>query len=155
MQAPTANPPLRSWLLLRPHALTPRQFFAALGVLAAWMALAGTTALLLGFWPVTLACLLALAATTAGFVHAARHALDGERIVLLADGTLEVRVLRGTREECHRLPAAWLRVEHGEHALRLACHGRRLAVGTQLRAAGRAALAQELRQALTALQAGR
>lgn len=141
---------VRRWRLLRPHALRPGQFLAALGMLAAWLVLLAGAALLLDYWPIALFCALVLAGTVAGFWHATRHALDGETVALHADGTVEVRVARGQAESCHRFAAAWLRVEHGPAGVRLCSSGSRVLVGTQIGAAIRPALAAELRAALRA-----
>ena len=142
--------PLHSWWLLRPHALRPGQFFAVLGAIATWLLLVAGVALALGYWPVAWCCALALAAAVAGFVQAARHALDGEQVHLHADGSLEVWSMRGSACRCERLPVAWLRVEADEAGLRLSSSGRRVCVGTQLGAAARARFACELRAALRA-----
>jgi uncharacterized membrane protein len=146
---------VRRWQLLRPHALRPAQFLAALGMLAAWLVLLAGAALLLDYWPIALFCALALAGMVAGFWHAARHALDGETVALHADGTVEVRVALGQSESCHRFTAAWLHVEHGPAGVRLCSSGARLLVGTQVGAAARQALAAELRAALRAADARR
>ncbi|RCW72499.1 DUF2244 domain-containing protein [Pseudorhodoferax soli] len=146
--AQQAGAPLHSWRLLRPHALRPCQFFGALGAIAAWLLLVAGVALGLGYWPVALCCALALAAAVAGFVHAARHALDGEQVHLHADGSLEVWSMRGSARQCQRLPVAWLRVEADHAGLRLSSGGRRVCVATQLGAVARARFAAELRAAL-------
>lgn len=143
-------PPLHSWRLLRPHALRPRQFFGVLGAIAAWLALVAGVALGLGYWPVALCCALVLAAAAAGFVHAARHALDGEQVHLHADGSLEVWSACGSALRCQRLPAAWLRVQADATGLRLSSPGRQVRVATQLGAAARGRFAAELRAALRA-----
>lgn len=97
--------------------------------------------------------MLGAVGVVAGLWHAARHALDGETVALHPDGTLEVRVARGTSDACHRFTAAWLRVEHGAAGVRLCASGARVLVGTQVGGAARQALAAELRAAMRAVEA--
>lgn len=144
-----------TWRLVRNHALAPHRFFAGLAVLAGVLSLVALLACAAGLWPVAVFCLVDALACAVGFGHAAWHATDGERVELTAQGEIDIRVMRGTREDAYRFPAAWLRLEspRGRDAalVHLSCAGVRLCIGQQVTAQQRRCFEQELRAALRAL----
>lgn len=80
----------------------------------------------------------------------ARHAADQESITLVGR-RVEVVQWHGSRERRAEFPAEWLAVEPSAgqgSLLELSAHGQRVRVGRFVRPHQRAALAQELRQAL-------
>jgi uncharacterized membrane protein len=106
---------------VRNHALAPRRFFAGLALLAGVLRLMSLLACATGFWPVALFCLVNAPACAVGFAHAAWHTMDGECVQLTAQGEVDIRVMRGTREDSYRFPAPWLRLESPQAATQLWC----------------------------------
>lgn len=93
---------------------------------------------------------LELAAVGLAFLAYARHAADGEHI-LLQDGRLVVELENGGQLERAEFHRDWVRVEPraGSRSLiELSGQGRRVNVGRYLRPELRPALAQEIRRAL-------
>ena len=91
-----------------------------------------------------------LAAVGLAFLAYARHAADGEHI-LLQDGRLVVELENAGRLERAEFDRDWVRVEPsaGDRSLiELSGRGRRVNVGRFLRPELRPALAQEIRRAL-------
>ena len=157
-QALSAAQPLRSWRLSRRPALAPRQFLACLAALLAFLAFLAALACVAGYWPIAVFFAVDALAATGAFLHAGRHALDGERLELHASGELEIHVTHGAEERSYRLPAAWLCIEHercaptGQPQLRLAWGRCGVPVGDQVAPASRHCFECELRSALNALR---
>jgi uncharacterized membrane protein len=136
--------------LPRNCSLAPRQLiatFTALGLVALGIALLfwlhGATLILPFAWVEVLALAAAL-------VVYARHAGDGERL-LLRQGRLMVESTDGARTQRVEFDAASVRVEagYGERSLiRLSGQGRHVAVGQFVRSELREVLVRELRVAM-------
>ena len=138
------------WVLKRNCSISPRQLLAIYGSLCA-VSLGIATI----FWAhgATLVMPFAWAELIGvGFALLvyARHAVDSERIALVAGQLLVERRVAGRLEQVEFEPA-WLRVDlrGGDDALvELSGQGRRIEVGRYVRAEWRADLAGELRAAL-------
>ena len=138
------------WFLRRNCAVTPRQLGAVLLSLAAislcisgffWFQ--GATLIL----PFALLELLALGAS---FLMVARHATDGETIVL-RDGRLVVELEHGGKLERSEFRTIWVRVEPGaceRSLIQVSGEGKTVKVGRYVRPELRAVLAREIRMAL-------
>ena len=141
------------WILKRNCSISPRQLLLIYGAMCAvslgiaTMFWAHGALLVMPFaWVELIGVGLALLAYS-------RHAIDSERIALMAGRLLVERRVGGRLEqvEFHR---EWLRVElqGGDDALvELSGQGRRIAVGRYVRAEWRADLAGELRAALNGI----
>ncbi len=136
---PVEPPPLpvRQWKLARSPSLTPVQygcvFSGTAGIMLCFVTAFGAA----GYWPIAVFYLLVVAGLAGACWSGARHALDGDLIVLLDNGELEICCTRGAREQHYRFPAAWCRVEcvSGSHraerpGLRIACGRDQVALGT-------------------------
>ena len=145
-----AGLPSLQWLLRRNCSLAPSRLiavFASLGLLVLAIA---TLMWALGATLVLPFAALELAALALALVAYARHAVDGE-CLLLGDGRLTVERVDGSRTERLEFDAAALRVQtlRDERSLiELAGPGRRIAVGRFVRPEWREALARELRVAV-------
>ncbi|ABM34107.1 DUF2244 domain-containing protein [Paracidovorax citrulli] len=128
--------PVRHWRLARSPSLTPAQygavFLGTAGLMLCFAAAFGAA----GYWPIAVFYLLLVAGLAGACWSGARHALDGDLIVLLDNGELEICCLRGAQEQHYRFPAAWCRVEcvPGRHraersGLCIACGRHRIALG--------------------------
>ena len=151
---------LRRWRLRRNLSLSPRQYFTAYAVAAAVLAALGLWFLVLGFWPVAAFYGVQVLGLGIAFWHSARHALDGEEVVLYDTGELEVCATCGAQERRHRFPAAWCRFERSPAGrgtappgLWIACGRQRIAVGRHASRLQRERLHQELRAAVRRLAA--
>lgn len=141
--------PVLQWRLPRNCSLAPRQFVAVLGSLALLSA-----AIAAGFWlqGATLVlpfASLEVAALALALVAYARHATDGERL-LLADDRLVVERMVGNHTDRIEFDAGWVCVEPRAAGalIGLSGQGRRIEVGRFVRGELRDALARELRQEL-------
>lgn len=144
--------PALQWLLKRNCCLSPRQllrFYASLCVVS--LAIAGF------FWSVGAVLVmpfawLELAAVGAALLVYARHAGDGEKIVL-GNGRLVVELETAGRTRRAEFNSQWVRVGPGAAdgaLIEVFEHGRSVAVGRHVRPELRPALAREIRLALRA-----
>jgi uncharacterized membrane protein len=142
--------PAVQWLLKRNCSFTPVQLlWLYLSLCALSLGIAGF------FWSqgatlvMPFAC-LELLVLGAAFSAYARHATDGERIVLQG-GQLVVELENAGRLERAEFNRFWVRVEpkHGDGSLiELSAQGRSVRVGRHVRPELRPALAREIRHAL-------
>ncbi len=140
------------WLLKRHCSLKPAQlgwFYVSLCVLSMAIAtffwLQGATMVMPFAW-------LELAVVGVAFLVYARHATDGERIVLQG-GQLVVELEHAGRMQRAEFNRAWVRVEprYGDGSLiEVSGQGRSVQVGRHVRPELRPALAREIRFALRA-----
>lgn len=140
------------WFMRRNCSVTPRQL--------CWMyaSLSGVSLGIAGaFWwqGATLVMPFAwveLLAVGVAFLIYARHAADGEKIVL-GNTTLVIELERAGRLQRSEFARDWVRVESGdvkESLVVLSGQGRSVCVGRFLRPEMRSALAKEIRAALSA-----
>ena len=138
------------WFLQRNCSVSPAQLvavyftlcFVSLGISGFFWTLGAT--LVLPF------ALLEVAALGAAFLVYARHATDGELIVL-RDGRLLVELECGGKLERSEFLGGWVRVEPGAYdksLIELTGQGKTVRVGRFIRPELRPALAREIRQAL-------
>lgn len=138
------------WFLRRNCSVTPAQLgwlYASLCVVSLGI---GTFFWFQGALLILPFAWLELAAVGAAFVAYARHAADGEHI-LLQGSRLVVELESAGRLERAEFNRDWVRVEPGtsdRSLIELSGQGRRMVVGRFLRPELRPALAQELRRAL-------
>lgn len=138
------------WFLRRNRSVTPAQ----LGWLYASLC-AVTLGIASGFWLLGGTLILPIAglelvALGIAFLAYARHAADGEHI-LLAGRRLVVELENGGRLERAEFNRDWVRVEPSasdRSLIEVSGQGRRVSVGRYVRPELRLALARELRQAL-------
>jgi len=138
------------WLLKRNCSVTPAQLGWLYASLCAVTLAIGTAFWLQGAVLILPFAGLELAAVGIAFLVYARHAADGEHI-LLAGRRLVVELENGGRLERAEFDRDWVRVEPsaGDRSLiEVSGQGRRVSVGRYLRPEQRPALARELRQAL-------
>ena len=138
------------WLLKRHCSLKPAQlgwFYLSLCVLSLAIAgffwLQGATMVMPFAW-------LELVVVGVAFLVYARHASDGEKIVLQG-GQLVVELETAGRTQRAEFNRDWVRVEprHGDGSLiEASCQGRSVQVGRHVRPELRPALAREIRFAL-------
>ncbi|MBX3622038.1 MAG: DUF2244 domain-containing protein [Rhizobacter sp.] len=142
--------PRTRWRLARNCSLTPRQ------TLCAWAPLVGVCLVfaalfhLLGFGWIAVFCLVEVAAVAAALLAYARHARDGDTLVLQGD-TLTVEQQHGPATQCTQLQASGVRVAaaHEPDRVLVLCHGgRRIEVGREVSADRRSLAERELRAAL-------
>jgi uncharacterized membrane protein len=141
------------WFLKRNCSVTPRQLcwmYASLTVVSLGISAAfwwrGATLVMPFAW-------LELLAVGVAFVMYARHAADGERIVL-ENATLVVELERAGRLQRSEFSRDWVRVEPQNVSGSLVVvsgHGRSVSVGRYLRPELRPVLAKEIRAALRAV----
>jgi len=142
------------WMIKRNCSASPRQLALVFASLIALSFAFGVAFAAHGLWFVLPFVGLELLAVAAAFLVYGRHAADYERIEL-RDGVVAVCRIEAARATEWRAWSAWTRVEYDGERVYLAAHGARVEVGRHLTRARRAALAQELRQALrTAAAAG-
>jgi uncharacterized membrane protein len=138
------------WFLQRNCSVSPAQLvavyftlcFVSLGISGFFWTLGAT--LVLPF------ALLEVAALGAAFLAYARHATDGELIVL-RDGRLLVELECGGKLERSEFLGGWVRVEPGAYdksLIELTGQGKTVRVGRFIRPELRPALAREIRLAL-------
>jgi uncharacterized membrane protein len=138
------------WSLKRNCSITPAQLcwlyvslcVTSLGI-ASFFWLHGARAIMPFAW-------LELVAVGAAFIVYARHARDGEQI-LLQDGRLVVELENAGQTERAEFNREWVRVEprHGDGSLiEVSGQGRSVRVGRHVRPELRPALAREIRYAL-------
>ena len=138
------------WFLQRNCSVSPMQLvavyvtlcFVSLGISGFFWTLGAT--LVLPF------ALMEVVALGAAFLIYARHATDGERIVL-RDGRLSVELECGGKLERSEFLGGWVRVEPGAYdksLIELTGQGKTVRVGRFVRPELRPALAREIRQAL-------
>jgi uncharacterized membrane protein len=159
LRVPVTNPVFRfatvqgqniHWFLQRNCSVTPGQ----LGWLYASLC-ALTLAIAAGFWLHGAVLILPfagleLAAVGIAFLAYARHAADGEHI-MLAGRRLVVELENAGRLERAEFDREWVRVEPSasdRSLIEVSGQGRRVSVGRYVRPELRPALAQELRRAL-------
>lgn len=137
------------WRLRRNCSLTPRQ------ALAAWLpplaALAGVAVFsaLQGWWWVVLFAVFNVAGLTAALYLYARHALDGDTLLLDEDGLLHIEQQHGGRQYCRVWPASMVRLDTGlDGCIQLRAGREQVHVGREVPDAVRRLAAGELRQAL-------
>jgi uncharacterized membrane protein len=138
------------WLLKRHCSLRPAQlgwFYVSLCVLSLGIAgffwMQGATMVMPFAW-------LELVVVGIAFLVYARHASDGEKIVLQG-GQLVVELENAGRTQRAEFNREWVRVEprHGDGSLiEVSCQGRSVQVGRHVRPELRPALAKEIRFAL-------
>lgn len=142
--------PVVQWLIKRNCSVTPAQLLrlylslcvVSLGI-ALWFWVQGARMILPFAW-------LELMAVGIAFLVYARHARDGEKIVL-AGSRLVVEFEHGGRSERAEFARQWVRVEPraGDGSLiEVSGQGRSVVVGRHLRPELRPALAREIRHAL-------
>lgn len=137
------------WRLKRNCALRPGQYLAAMGLLMGISALVAIACWIRGIWLVPVFCCIELTAVSAAALAYARHAIDGETVVLVGNREVRVDVDRGLRHDRYVLPAQGLRLIRDEDgALYLRQGGTRLQVGAHAPAAVREAFAADLRDML-------
>lgn len=142
--------PLARWTLQRRCSLTPGQFAAALGVVAAFSLAVGGFFWVLGAAWVALFSGLELVLVTAAFLYHGLHAADGDRLSLYPHG-LYIEQRSGLSWRRHWLARRGLRVvTAADGALQLRSHRGRLDLGRHATAVARHLVAIELRQALDA-----
>ena len=138
------------WFLQRNCSITPAQ------LVAVYLSLCGVSMLISGFFwmqgatlVVPYAFLEMLLLGVAFFVYA-RHATDGERIVL-KDGRLVVELECGGKLERSEFQGSWVRVEPGAYdksLIELSGQGKTVRVGRYVRPELRPVLVREIRLAL-------
>jgi uncharacterized membrane protein len=156
VQLPGRDTPALQWVLRRNCSITPRQVMGVYGSLCGLSLAVG-----LGFWWHGATYVLAFAGVELLMVGLAlgvyaRHAADRDTVTL-AERELEVERHSGRQVERAAFRAEWVCVEPAQaqgSLVELAGQGRRMLIGRFLRPELRAALAQELRQALRRAQAG-
>jgi uncharacterized membrane protein len=156
---PVSNPVFRfatvqgqniHWFLKRNCSVTPAQLGWLYASLCAVTLGIGTVFWLQGAVLVLPFAWLELAAVGVAFLLYARHAADGEHI-LLAGGRLVVELENGGRLERAEFNREWVRVEPAgadRSLIEVSGQGRRVNVGRYVRPELRPALASELRRAL-------
>jgi uncharacterized membrane protein len=138
------------WLLKRNCCLSPTQlwrFYASLCVvslgIASFFWSIGATMVMPFAW-------LELAAVGAALLVYARHAGDGEKIIL-GDGRLVIELETAGRTQRAEFNALWVRVEPGAgdgSLIEVFGQGRSVVIGRHVRPEWRPALAREIRSAL-------
>lgn len=136
----------RAWRLQRRCALSPRQFAAALGCVAALALVLAAFFFLLGA-PLISAFLAAqLLIVAAAFAHHAVHAADGERLWLQGD-RLQLEGRQGLRQHAESFALSSLRVAPaGGGLIELRAPDRRLEVGRHAQAGQRRQVLLELQR---------
>ena len=144
------------WLLKRHCSLKPAQlgwFYVSLCVLSMGIAgffwMQGATMVMPFAW-------VELLVVGVAFLVYARHASDGEKIVLQG-GQLVVELETAGRMQRAEFNREWVRVEprHGDGSLiEVSCQGKSVQVGRHVRPELRPALAREIRFALRVCQSG-
>ena len=138
------------WLLKRNCSVTPTQLLALYGSLCVVSLGIATFFWVQGAKLVMPFAWVELLAVGSAFVVYARHARDGEKI-LLQGGQLVVELETAGRLERAEFNREWVRVEprHGDGSLiEVSGQGRSVQVGRHLRPELRPALAREIRYAL-------
>ena len=138
------------WLLKRNCSVTPSQLLALYGSLCVVSLGIATFFWVQGARLVMPFAWAELIAVGTAFVVYARHARDGEKILLL-DGQLVVELETAGRLERAEFNREWVRVEpkHGDGSLiEVSGQGRSVSVGRHLRPELRPALAREIRSVL-------
>ena len=138
------------WFLKRNCSVTPVQLGWLYASLCAVSLAIGTFFWFQGAVLILPFAWVELAAVGLAFLAYARHAADGEHI-LLQGGRLVVELENAGRMERAEFNRDWVRVEPGagdRSLIELSGQGRRVNVGRFLRPELRPALAQELRRAL-------
>ncbi len=142
------------WMIKRNCSASPRQLALVFASLIAVSFAFGVAFAAQGLWLVLPFVGLEVVAVAAAFFVYGRHAADYERIEL-RDGIMTVCRVEAARATEWRARSAWTRVETEAQRVYLAAHGARVEVGRHLTCERRAALAQELRQALRMVAAAR
>ena len=141
-----------AWHLRRNCSVTPRQLGLLYGSLCAISLLIG-----LGFWVVGAKLVIGFAglellALGGAFLVYARHATDGETVLLQGGRLIVERECAGKRERLE-FGSAHVRVAdvtNGQSLIEVSAHGRRVQIGRHVRPEWRSVLAGELRSALRA-----
>ena len=142
------------WFLKRNCSVTPAQLGWLYASLCAVTLAIGTIFWFQGAVLILPFAWLELAAVGLAFLVYARHAADGEHI-LLAGRRLVVELENAGRLERAEFDRDWVRVEPSasdRSLIEVSGQGRRVSIGRYLRPELRPALAQELRRALRSAQ---
>jgi uncharacterized membrane protein len=138
------------WQLRRNCSFSPTQLAGVFGSLCVLSLLIAAFFWLVGAPFVLLFAGLEIAALGTAFVVYARHASDGERVVLAGDA-LWVERWQGSMRYVERFNPRWVRVEVEQtpkHTVRLGESGRAIAIGRHVTEKRRLAFAHELQRAL-------
>jgi uncharacterized membrane protein len=138
-------------MLSRNCALTPRQVGAFYLSLVAASATIATVFLLRGAWMILPFSVIEMAALGVALLVYARHAVDGERVVLRRDALL-IESVDGNRRRLLRLDPRSARVEmdaRGRSRVAVVARGERIVVGRFVCERDRRRFARELRHALS------
>ena len=150
-ESDTASGKQRVWMLSRNCALTPRQVGAFYLSLVTASAIIAVVFLLRGAWMILPFSILEMVALGIALLIYARHAVDGERVLLRRD-TLEIETVDGRHHRTTRLDPRSVRVEmeaRPRGGLAVVARGERIAVGRFVCERERRRFARELRQALS------
>jgi uncharacterized membrane protein len=145
------------WALKRNCSVTPSVFMASSGVILTPPLFFAVFFLIKGLWPITVFCGAEMVGLMVAFLAFARHAMDGERVWLFADGQLVVEVTDGRHCKRHVLNAAWARLDiDAQNPGHLwLCQGKiRLRLGRHVRTPQREAFGRELRKQLRDVRSG-
>lgn len=141
--------PTACWCLRRRRSLTPRQALAGWSLPVLVLLAVGVFSAARGWWWMALFALADIAALVAALWFYARHALDGETLLLDDQGMLHVVQQRGRRRYHTAWQASMVRLEMPEgEPIRLWAGREQLTVGRQAPPYLRELIARELRQAL-------
>jgi len=143
----------RRWRLRRNCCVSPRQFVAGIGAIAAVATAVGLAGAWYGIWLIPLYCLAEVIGTAVAAFCFIRHARDGEDVALLSNGTLVVELYQGQKVTRHVMHGQWVRiVRRGTGAADLSVwlhEGRlRIRLARHLDPARRLAFEADIRQAL-------
>jgi uncharacterized membrane protein len=141
------------WQLRRNCSFSPKQLAGVFGSLCLISLLIAVFFWLAGAPFVLLFAGLEIAALGTAFVVYARHASDGERVVL-ADDALWVEHWQGNTRRVERFNPRWVRIEvesRPKRTVRLGESGRAIDIGRHVSDIRRVAFAHELKRALRGL----
>jgi len=141
----------REWSLKRNCCVQPRQFVRIVGGLLGLLAAVAAAGWAVGLPFVSAFCLPEMVLVAYAGVAYARHARDGERLTLLADGRLILEIQDGPRLVRHELNRHWSRIVRARHprdSLWLHYGKLRVRLGRHVPPARRARFEAEFRRAL-------
>ena len=151
-ESDTASGKQRVWMLNRNCALTPRQVGAFYLSLVAASSVIATVFLLRGAWMILPFSIIEMVALGVALMVYARHAVDGERVILRRDA-LEIESIDGSRRLVARVDPRAARVEMDARvrggSVAVVARGERIVVGRFVCERERRRFARELRQALS------
>jgi len=143
----------RAWTLKRNCSLYPAQFLGVVGSLLGVSGLVALCGLAAGLPLISAFCLVEMAVIVYAALDFARHARDGEKVTLLADGRLVLEIQDGLRTTRHEFNRHWLRIvrqDEPRDSLWL-CYGKlRLRLARHVPPKRRARFECEIRRALRA-----